>query len=398
MQTVIMLFIKKKCKKQNRDWKLVFLFLFFHFIFLSQNSTDTVGLRLKEKVIDYYTKLNSLCYKFKERRYVITTTKPLISHARMLLYKEGTEIYYRGTHIVDTFQIKHESIKNGKYFGTNNYLKGQSYFNDYKNLPEKKRYFGFNNTPDKILKPDTSLRTTFFNPAFNSNVTLDEKNYILLLTDTNVTPFGPDGHRTKTLKTYHISRQDYSIQRYSAQYFWTTGDLNQSDSVIYTFTYFKEPLDKIKKYVNSFEPLTGEKLVMPKQPKDTLKIFPEFHLPDSTGKVKAPISQYALIDFWYKACAPCLANMKHLDKIKNKNIEIITVNIKDSVDKDVRKIMSKHNFTFLFEGQGLAKQLNINSYPTMYIIDKNRNVLLKKVGYGPSEEFDELIEKLSVKD
>jgi thiol-disulfide isomerase/thioredoxin len=382
--------VRTYCVKEG----LVFLSLLFYFTLVGQNTVDSLPvLTLKNEVIEFYSKQNTLCYTFKEKYHVVIG-KCLLSHGKVMCYKEGNETYYRAMHLLDTLNIKYESVKNKDYFGVNHFYRNE-YFNDYKLLPEKKRYYAFNYQPKDILKPDTSLRTSLFDPKFFSVLSSNKQNYILELTDTNKVERGPENVRYKTIKMYHISKKDFSIQKYSAQYFWTSGDLYQSDSLVRTYNYCKEPLKKIEEYVNSFQPLKGERPVLPKFPKDTLTIFPEFHLPDSMNNLKEPALKYALVDFWYKACGPCLANMKHLDKIANKNIEIITVNVMDSVDKDVRTIMSKHNFTFLFKGKDLAKQLNIAAYPTMYVIDKNRNILLKKIGFGSSEELDELLEKLN---
>jgi thioredoxin-related protein len=203
-----------------------------------------------------------------------------------------------------------------------------------------------------------------------------------------------DGQRTKRVKVFYISKKDYSIVRYSSSTFWTVDDLHQSDSVIYTYRYYACPFKEVKKYVDNFEPLTGQIPKLQEESKDSLTHFPRFLLPDTSGRLKEISASYVLVDFWYKACAPCLANMKNLDKLHYKNLEIVTINIRDNIqDPDVQKVISKHQFTFLFNGNNLAKQLNVTAYPTMFLYDKNRNILYKHIGFGNMAELEEVIKK-----
>lgn len=394
-----MFLINNKRISSSMKQKLFFCFMFFcNCICFCQSLKDKeISIKIiQEKTIQFYAEQNTLCYTFEETRNGNLYPARLVSRGDVKSYREGAEVFYRGTERYDTIILKthiFETVKNPSYFGVNHYQ--ENYYADYKVLPEKKRYYTFKNTPDKILKPDTSLKKVFSDSCFHKRLTETKELYRLELRDTNKYERKLDGYTTEKIKVFYLSKKDYRIVKYSEQFFWTTGDLHNSDSVVRVYTYYHDPLKKIKRDVNSFTPLTGKKYIPPLPPRDTVSVFPEFHLPDSSGKLRKPDAPYMLVDFWYKACGPCLVNMKYLDKLKYKDIEIITINIRDTLDGDVRKIMSKHDFTFLFNGNKIAEALHVTAYPTMYLIDRNRNILYKHIGFGGSEELTELLNKLS---
>lgn len=376
----------------NKKWKLFFCFLS---VFYSHGFSQP----LQNKIIQFYNNKKSICYTFTEKRYSqLAKAKPLVSHGKVKCYREDNSIFYSGTQsydIPELKEVKFETVNNRWYFGTNCYL--ENFFKNYVNLEEKKRYYAYLNSPKDILKPDTSLSSVFFDPLFISSITKSSKDfYKIELTDTTRHEFDNlDGYRSETRKVFLISKKDYSILNYSHYVIYTVGDVIVHDSVVYTYKYFELPFKAVKKEVNSFRPLTGKAPVMPELPKDTIKVFPELNLPDTSGLVRKINSKYILVDFWYKACGPCLANMKQLDKLNFKDVEIVTINVRDSLDEDVRKIISKHKFTFLFGGKELAKKLAITAYPTMYLLDKDRTVLYKHVGVGDIENLKAVILKLN---
>lgn len=378
--------------------RIIFFVLFAPLLYAQNPSfqDNLIISRVEEKAIAYYQTKKTLSYSFVQTFYTSQNSKELVSKGNVRVIKMQDSLYYRGIHLYDAFpDLKFEIVKNKDYFGVNNYQ--SNYFSNYYLLPVNKRFYTFNNSPDNIMRPDTFLKTVFRKPSYSSSIMIGSDHYRLQLSDTNKYSGNLDNQTFKQIKVYYISKKDYRITKYSSHKFWTSGDLIKNDSVVYYYTYEDIPHEEVKTYVDSFKPLTGKKQMAPPPPKDSLKIFPAFHLPDSSGKIKEIDSKYVLVDFWYKACAPCLANMNFLDKIAYKDLEVVTINIKDSIDNDIRKIISKHSFTFLFNGQELNKELKLNAYPTMYLFDKNRNILYKHIGYGDTEKLVELLNALSSK-
>ena len=399
MPMVLMLSIDRK--NILRKWKFIFCFFL---IFLNlpgqilQTGSDCDAF--KTSVVNSYASKNQLCYTFEERRYTKgLPVNPLISRGKVVSYKEDRQVFYLGTHTYDPEglkNVKFETVKNQFYFGTNCFL--ENFFKDYKTLPENKRFYAYRNSPEDLLKPDTFLRSIFYHPKYHSRLSITSDSlYRLELTDTNLHAFtNIEGNRTKSIRVYYILKKDYSIVKYALHTFFTVGDLETRDSVIYTYSYYNLPFKDVKQEVNHFIPLGGEKPAMPKTTlNDSITVFPDYHLPDTSGKIKEINSRYVLVDFWYKTCEPCLANMKQLDKLKFKDVEIVTINIRDTVDNDIKQIVSKHNYTFLFKGQGLNKQLRLYAYPTMILYDEHRKILYKHTGFGNIEELSEVLKKLS---
>jgi hypothetical protein len=357
-------------------------------------SDQVVIEKLKYKVVNFYSSKENLCYKFVEVRNGNLFPRQLVSHGNMMTLRCEDEVSYRGIHLYDSLpELKFETVHNNRYFGVNHY--NGDYFNDYKILPDKKRFYSFNNSPKDILKPDTSLRVLFYDANYHATLSKSGDLYRLELKDTTRREQQTEGYHSKRLKVFYISSKDYSIVKYSSHNFWTSGDLENADSVVYNYTYYTASKKRVESYINNFKPLTGKKFTPPPPPKDSTTRFPEFKLPDSTGKIKTISSRYLLIDFWYKACGPCLANMKFLDKIQYRDVKVVLINVRDTLDNDVRKIISKHNFTFLFKGNELARRLGIEAYPTMYLIDERRTILKKHKGFGNTEELTTLLEELT---
>ena len=381
--------------KKNGKPASFFLLILFYQSVSSQS--------LQEKVVNFYNTKKTICYTFEEKRYnSALPVNPLISQGDVRCYREDDMVFYRGVQHYEPEilkDVKFETVKNKFYFGTNNF--NENFFKDYKTLPENKRFYAYHNSPKDLLTPDTSLRSVFNDPKYLSGITTaSEGLYRLELRDTNLrtlTFMGNSvGGSSKKIKVFYISKKDYSIVKYSLHTFQTIGDLESSDSLVYTYTYYELPFKKVKEEVDHFIPL-GEKIKVPRPVViDTFTVFPEFHLADTSGKIKGITSRYTLLDFWYRGCAPCLANMKELDKLEFKDLEILTINIYDKVDEDIRKIVAKHKYTFLFNGQALNKQLRLDSYPTMFLLDENRKILLKHVGYGDLSELRELMKKLGL--
>lgn len=125
------------------------------------------------------------------------------------------------------------------------------------------------------------------------------------------------------------------------------------------------------------------------------------HLEDMKGDV-------ILVDFWFSECAPCLDGMKYfpelLDKYRGK-LSIISYSIDPK--EHTRKILqsNKEKWRFLNEKdvdwyfvnknqkneKSLEKILNVNLYPTYFVIDKKtRNIISRPYNgvYGIEKELN----------
>jgi thiol-disulfide isomerase/thioredoxin len=111
-------------------------------------------------------------------------------------------------------------------------------------------------------------------------------------------------------------------------------------------------------------------------------------LADFKGKV-------VILDFWATWCGPCLASMPGLEKlyqkVKNQNVEVLSLNVYDDKDAFDEWIAAnrgtKYTFTFAFDPaekgspESVAGQkYNVPGLPTLYVIDQEGRVAAAFVG------------------
>ncbi|WDW10731.1 TlpA disulfide reductase family protein [Priestia aryabhattai] len=108
-----------------------------------------------------------------------------------------------------------------------------------------------------------------------------------------------------------------------------------------------------------------------------------FNLKDYQGKT-------VILNFWATWCPPCKAEMPDMQKFyeeyKNKNVEIIAVNL-TSAEKnkeDIKRFTDEYGITFtvpLDKNGEISNQFNVVSIPSSYLID-DKGVIRRHV-VGP---------------
>lgn len=150
---------------------------------------------------------------------------------------------------------------------------------------------------------------------------------------------------------------------------------------------------KVKDYVpyNSAEPL-----------KDTLA--PNWELLSLTNEkisLESLQGHLVLVDFFYKACYPCMQALPALqalhEKYKDKGLRVIGMDPYDKKADDLALFLSKRavTYTVLLGAENVAKDYRVSGYPTIFLIDKQGKIILTQVGYGEDVEnmLEEFIKK-----
>ncbi|HVW96466.1 MAG TPA: TlpA disulfide reductase family protein [Mucilaginibacter sp.] len=123
---------------------------------------------------------------------------------------------------------------------------------------------------------------------------------------------------------------------------------------------------------------TGEKLNLFKiRDIDGMTINPK----DLAGKV-------VVLNFWFIACAPCMAEMPELNKIRMSfaaDTNVVFIAIATDKQDALRDFLKDHPFTYrvVANGKNYASLYGIKAFPTNIVLDKQGRVVFHAPGYGP---------------
>jgi thiol-disulfide isomerase/thioredoxin len=180
--------------------------------------------------------------------------------------------------------------------------------------------------------------------------------------------------------------------------------LNCYDSIFF-YKMFTDNLAILSKQFQSYEQIDIDSLAA--LHKHNANSITKFHndslAPNFTARTfsKDPISLQELIeknniillDFWYNSCTPCQLAMPKLEalykKYHAKGLEILGLNPVDTNRLAIKKILDKYDITYpiLLADTSIASKYEVKGYPSLFLIDKNRNVIFFQEGYrGDLEE------------
>lgn len=369
---------------------MLLIFLFFK----SQSQTiEEVAL----SVTKFYN-TETLSYSFEKLYYSDISKKTQRSSGDFISYKKNKTVYYLLEYYTPGKLMKFESIRNKNYYGANKWYYRPNIFGRqslYLNYYKQKPPMISGNDSGFVFWPMREINGLLNNKKYNKKLINQDSLFLLELNDTT-----KQSQYDIVLK-YYISKKDAHIVKAFAR----MSGLGETDSIFYMYNYYKIKKEKIIDRIDNFKPYTEiDEEAERKKYRDSLdfvlaleKTFPEFNLPDTSGILYKPLnSKYVLVDFWYKGCGPCLANMKNIEKVRRsfdlKHLDVITINMADSMDNNLKKIIQKYNtsFIWLMGGKDLCKEVHTYAYPTTFIYEtKTREIIFRNVGM--SEDYAEKI-------
>lgn len=108
-------------------------------------------------------------------------------------------------------------------------------------------------------------------------------------------------------------------------------------------------------------------------------------------------SEYILIDFWATWCVPCMEQLPELDKLSkdypNSKLQVIGINVDRNYSnfKEVASDLSKY-WIHIFDDQAKIRRfLDVHSFPTVLLLDKDRNIVVRSTGGIAKAKLLELI-------
>jgi len=128
---------------------------------------------------------------------------------------------------------------------------------------------------------------------------------------------------------------------------------------------------------------------------------PNFTLKTLDGKtieLKKLQGKVVVVNFWATWCSPCRQEipgmMKVYTKYKSKGLEIVGIALDRGGWDDVKPWLEKNPINYpivLGDGPLTALYGGIEGIPTTFIVDRKGNIIDKKVGALPEEDFEKLI-------
>jgi thiol-disulfide isomerase/thioredoxin len=118
--------------------------------------------------------------------------------------------------------------------------------------------------------------------------------------------------------------------------------------------------------------------------------LPHFHLKKISGgsiTEKSFAGKVTVINFWFTGCQPCVQEMPELNRLATKYESVNFVAFTFNEFDEVKRFLTKHNFDYtqLPNAEEFIKALNINTYPTHMILDKNG--VVKEIEIGATDDI-----------
>ncbi|MEO8876393.1 MAG: TlpA disulfide reductase family protein [Polyangiaceae bacterium] len=157
------------------------------------------------------------------------------------------------------------------------------------------------------------------------------------------------------------------------------------------------------------------RLFKPSEPAFVGKASPEFSVPlvanadnapkAADGSTPTTISisglkgKAVILDFWATWCGPCNAEAPILDQVAKKyadrGLVVVGVSQDDSPELPREWVKSrKVSYPLAFDSEGVSRNFNVESLPTMVVLDKAGVVRAIRIGMTPSSEIQDIVEKL----
>ncbi len=177
------------------------------------------------------------------------------------------------------------------------------------------------------------------------------------------------------------------------------------NNLLFNTTNDEIPRDTLLKWYNIVDPVNGGQLCNEVLSKLNSNYFrtdlkSSIHLPqkwnliiNSIPQEKINSAKYILIDFWYSACSPCVAEVPELNELytiirDREDIVFISINSdfsttrKDSsyVTSTARDIKIKFPVVFDNKLSDFTRQFNVSGFPSKFIINNQGQLITKEDG------------------
>ncbi len=120
---------------------------------------------------------------------------------------------------------------------------------------------------------------------------------------------------------------------------------------------------------------------------------PRLSLSELHGKV-------VILDFWATWCGPCRAQSPVLDslqrKFQDRGLMVVGMNTNDG-EGNAKEWAASHGVVYPIvydQNDAVAHGYNVNSFPTLFVIDREGKIVAKREGFTSANELEGLVRKL----
>jgi len=126
------------------------------------------------------------------------------------------------------------------------------------------------------------------------------------------------------------------------------------------------------------------------------KSLKSFHLTDMNNKKwdsKELKGKIIVINFWFTACKPCIAEMIYLNKLvqENNDSSVVFIAPAPEIETQIKKFLKKYDFYYniIPASADFITAMDIQNFPTHLVVDKEGIIRQVFIGYA-----DDIKEKL----
>ncbi len=351
--------------------------------------------------------LDSVILKLKNIPYCCNYKGKYYSYPDEILDYSGKIFFnFRNSSLrIDDSSYKMNFIKNKDNVGYNS--KSDTVFhdfkkspNDFENLTSDFEFMPFLNHPEVIKQ--------FLKTATQTKWILNPSEAILYYEMHK--PDSDSGAIRAAEVMYRFSRKAHRLLECATRVTINYNGIIGIDSSRKFYNYIELSEKAINDSINNFKPHSKKTIYQKRNIQNTeLSHFPDFKLIDlntelfDSDNIK---SEYVLVEFWSKVCAPCLTNINELIKLRNhykkEELEIIAINDIDSLDQKLKDfvVLRKINYITLYNAKTFGKSIGITARPNTFIYNKKtKKIVYQELGgwSGYSDhiikEFDEIAHK-----
>ncbi len=113
------------------------------------------------------------------------------------------------------------------------------------------------------------------------------------------------------------------------------------------------------------------------------KDFEAYDIDGNKVSLKSLKGKIVVLNFWFTQCKPCVIEMPKLNKLTEKyNKDVVFLSITFDKKESVKKLLETHtfNYTHITDNEKIIADYNVVGFPTHIIVDKNGEIILRKVG------------------